>query len=194
MDDNSSELWLRTDEIEEFIGALEFCAEQAALVSVDVMRWKWLIIALHNALQGACVCALRGADTSGTNVQKDRKRYSIWLRAHTGNVDDNPEQLAPMLELYKRVKNKKILLEPFRLKTHDKMNKDVRRLNENRNQFIHFLPASFCLEVSGMPRIVQHCCDAIEHLAIRHPTGWALKEKRYQTRIAEALAMLRRMF
>lgn len=65
--ENSDEVWLRTDEMEEFIGALEFCAELSETVRDDVMRWKWLIVALHNALQGACVGALRGQDTAGLN-------------------------------------------------------------------------------------------------------------------------------
>ena len=58
-----SQSWLRTDEIEEFIDALERAAMFAKQLTDDVKAWKWLIIALHSALQGACVCALTGRDT-----------------------------------------------------------------------------------------------------------------------------------
>ena len=67
MTDDSGEIWLRTDEIEELIGALEHCAELAGTLrsNVNVQRWKWLILALHNTVQGACTCALRGNDSAG---------------------------------------------------------------------------------------------------------------------------------
>ena len=62
----SDQTWLRTDEIEEFIDALEHAAMFARQLTDDVKAWKWLIIALHSALQGACVCALRVHDTAHT--------------------------------------------------------------------------------------------------------------------------------
>lgn len=100
-------------------------------------------------------------------------------------------RLAEMTELYKRVKNTAYLPEPHRLSTSLSMDKDVRKLNQLRNEFIHFTPKGFSLELSGMPRIVGHCCDAIEHLSIKHPTYWGHLNDELRQRIEIALASLR---
>jgi hypothetical protein len=189
-------IWLRTDEIEEFIGGLEYCAELATMVGDNVMRWKWLILALHNTLQGACTCALRGQDTSGISVltESSAKTVSRWLDVESRRNPSSRqpvEKLASMLDLYERVQKVEYLREPHRLSTHNQMNEDINALNKIRNKFSHFIPMGLSLEVSGMPRIVQHCCDVIEHLAIKHPTFWHHLEDAHATRIATGLSTLR---
>jgi hypothetical protein len=53
------EIWLRTDETEEALSALEMAANSAKSLTNDLYYWKWVIIALHNSLQGFMVLALR---------------------------------------------------------------------------------------------------------------------------------------
>ena len=79
----SDQAWLRTDEIEEFIDNLEHAAMFARQLRDDVRAWKWLIIALHSALQGACVCALGGHDTTGVEVLERRSRMLRWLQVES---------------------------------------------------------------------------------------------------------------
>lgn len=196
MDENSCAIWLRTDEIEEFIGGLEHCAELAGAVGDNVMRWKWLILALHNTLQGVCTCALRGQDTAGISMltESSAKKVWHWLDVKSRKDPNSPmpdEKLAAMTELYKRVQKTEYLNEAHRLATHDQMNKDVKKLNELRNRFSHFVPGGFSLEVSGMPRIIRHCCDAIEHLGLKHPTFWHRLDKTRRKRIENGLMTLR---
>jgi hypothetical protein len=54
--------YLRTDEVEEAISAIEMVAESVAGVKADIYRWKWALIALHSAVQGFMVLALRGSN------------------------------------------------------------------------------------------------------------------------------------
>lgn len=197
MAENRREIWLRTDEIEEFIGGLEHCAELATTVGDNVMCWKWLILALHNTLQGVCTCALRGQDTAGISMLTESSAKAVWhwLDVESRKDPNSPmpdEKLASMTQLYKRVQEIEYLKEPHRLPTHDQMNKDVKKLNELRNEFSHFVPKGFSLEVSGMPRIVRHCCDAIEHLAVKHPTFWHHLKEAHRKRIATGLLTLRK--
>jgi hypothetical protein len=155
--DEKPEIWLRTDEREEFIGALEHSAELATSVGEGVMRWKWLILTLHNALQGACTCALRGKDSTGMSMLTEKSARAVWHWLDVGSRK-NPTppmpdvRLAPLLDLYKRVKSKKCLEEPYLLSTNDQTDKDVKWLNDQRNEFVHFVPQGLSLEVSGMPR------------------------------------------
>src|SRR4051812_21138694 len=107
MRDSSNKNWLRTNELEEFIGALEFSVEILPSVSSDLARWKWAVIALHNAVQGALVCAIRGADTSGVAVLDKQSGAAMWdwLNVASRSAHHTPsptEKLAGFLELYKR--------------------------------------------------------------------------------------------
>ena len=190
------EIWLRTDEIEELVSALEHCAELASGLESNLMNWKWLIIALHNALQGACVCALRGRDNAGITMltKKSAKEVWHWLDVESRKSPAPPmpeERLAAMPELYQRVADTTHLPDPCRLPTDPSRDDDVKRLNRLRNRFIHFVPAGFSLEVSGMPRIVGHCCDAIEHLSVKYPTYWGHLNNKLRRRTKTALANLR---
>ena len=189
--------WLRTDEREEFVCALEYCAELTASLKDKTMSWKWLIIALHNALQGACVCALRGKDTTGISVLTKNSGKKMWqwlcVDSRKNPTPSMPEErLAAMTQLYKRASNPKYLPEPHTLPPNSLRGKDVRRLNQLRNDFIHFVPKGLSLEISGMPRIVGNCCDAIEHLAIKHPTFQHQLTDQQQKRIQTALTNLRK--
>ena len=191
----SDQTWLRTDEIEEFIDALEHAAMFARqLTAGDVKAWKWLIIALHSALQGACVCALRGHDTTGVEVLREQSRTEMlhWLQVASRNNPSVPvpeQRLAPLRDLFDRVRRPRYLPTPHTLGASVDMVADVKELNRVRNTFIHFLPGGLSSEVS--PRIVEHAADAIKHLAVEHPTfGYKLVQSD-RDRIKEALVNLR---
>lgn len=135
------EIWLRTDEVEEFIGALEHVACLACTVSESSLQWKWLILALHNALQGACTCALRGTDTAGITMLTKESAKAVWHWLDVeSRKDPHPpkpdEKLATMMDLYRRVQKARYLEEPYRLRSHHQMNKDIRKLNYLRNKFM----------------------------------------------------------
>ncbi len=190
-----NENWLRTNEIEEFVGALEFSAEIICQVNSDITKWKWLILAIHNALQGACVCALRSADTTGISVldEKCGRRMWHWLDVESRKDQHPPppkEKLAPMLKLYTRAQDARYLSVP--LPPNPDRDRDVERLNSLRNELIHFVPKGLSVELSGMPQIIRSCCNVIMYLILDH-TSFAQHLRRAQAeRISIALnSMLR---
>ena len=65
--------WLRVDEREDAIGAIEHAADTVVTVTGKPLNWKWVIIATHNALQGALVCTLSGTAGDG---------YALWKRRY----------------------------------------------------------------------------------------------------------------
>jgi hypothetical protein len=189
-------IWLRTDEIDEFIDALQHCAELISTVGIDVRRWKWVILAMHSAVQGVCTCALRGADTAGISVLTKDSGKAVWNWLDVESRMETPgpmpnERLASMVDLYRRIRKAKFLSEPHRLKATEQMTRDILRLNHLRNDFIHFVPKGLSLEVSGMPRIITNCCDVIEHLAVTHPTFWHHLDESQTRNIEDALLKLR---
>lgn len=190
------EVWLRTNEIEEFIDVLEHAAWLAGRVGEDVRTWKWLIIALHSALQGACVCALRGHDTAGVSMLTKKSWREVWHwldveSRKTPGAPKPPERLASLKELFARVRDSDLLPAPHTLCASAGAVADIDKLNRLRNDFIHFVPHGLSLELSGMPRIVGHAAEAIEHLAVAQPSFWHHLRQPDRNRIATALTCLR---
>jgi hypothetical protein len=78
--------------------------------------WKWVIIALHNALQGFMVLALRG--TSNLNVLT-KKSAEEWMAAYTRGDNRFPTpRLDSFLELYKKIQTDRMRMyvdsQPFK--------------------------------------------------------------------------------
>jgi hypothetical protein len=54
----NNELWIRTDEAEDVAASVRHALRCFELACDDEQVWKWAILALHSAIQGACVCHL----------------------------------------------------------------------------------------------------------------------------------------
>src|SRR5262249_41467817 len=92
--------YIRFDEIEDVVVSAELVAHLAPLLDTHPSYWKWVIVAAHNAIQGAMVCAL--ADSTGTSVlDESAKKVLDWLNA--GMRGDPPdENLASFRRLLNR--------------------------------------------------------------------------------------------
>lgn len=192
----SSSQWVSTDEFEEMVDAVAHSADLSTQLKKSPRHWKWLILSLHQALQGTFVCALRGVDTAGINVLTEKSAKEMWqwldVDSHKIPHPEAPlERLAPMLDLFKRVKSARYLQEPQRLSATLQITRDIKKLNSLRNEFGHFVPKSFSLEISGLPRIASRCCDIIEHLTLAHPTFSHHMTGNKNRRLKQALATLR---
>jgi hypothetical protein len=53
--------WLRIDEQIDVLASLSLCLKTLGMVADDPTQWKWTILSMHNALQGASVCHLSGS-------------------------------------------------------------------------------------------------------------------------------------
>jgi hypothetical protein len=152
-----SERYLRTDEEVEASDALHMAAALAERVASDLRVWRWLSIALHSAAQGFMVLSLRHGNGL---LALTKESTRAWLEAHekrrTNQAYKYPEErLDTYLGLYKKVKHSKTGAiggnTPFKPKGSE--GRSIRMLNSLRNEFIHFTPKGWSLEVSGMPRI-----------------------------------------
>lgn len=157
--------WFRTDETEEAVSALEALAEWTGKLLSDISYWKWVIIATHNATQGFMVLALRGTNRL-TPLRDDIAKK--WLEAHDNKTDYPIEKLDRFLSLYKKIKSDLMhfYIHSKKLDATQSQDKSIRKLNYFRDDFIHFLPQSWSIEVSGLPKICMDCLDVIHFL------GW----------------------
>ena len=173
-------MYLRTDEESEAVYAMQMAAKFAEGVAADVRLWRWIIIALHNATQGVMVLSLRHGN--GLLALSDES-YAAWMAAYEKNETPPPEKLDSYLNLYKKVKhiefgqvggNKRFL--PV-----GREGGDIRRLNALRNDFIHFTPKGWSLQVDGLPQICLSTARLISFIGLEtENVFWHSPEARSQ--------------
>ncbi len=158
-------MYLRTDEEAETANAVMMAAQFADRAHEDPHLWRWIIVAMHNAAQGAMVLSLRHGN--GLLALTD-ECYAPWMQAYERHETPPPEKLDSYLNLYKKVKhsqwgqvggNKRFI-------PNGSEGQDIKLLNSLRNDFIHFTPKGWSLEVDGLPRICLSASRLISFLAL----------------------------
>ncbi|MBI4963687.1 MAG: hypothetical protein HY913_10455 [Desulfomonile tiedjei] len=177
--------WLSTDEHLEAVLSLEMVSDSLPKVLDNVYHWKWVIIALHMALQGYMVLALKGTNSFNVLEKKCRDEWEAAWKRNDGSFP--VDRLDNFLSLYKKIKAGRKTYEeeaktgirtyrkpedlmlmgmhsqPF--KPRGTQNKSVEMLHHLRNDYIHFPPKGWLLGVHGLPRMVDDCVGIIDFLA-----------------------------
>ncbi|MFM9912157.1 MAG: hypothetical protein ACKVN9_01305 [Methylophilaceae bacterium] len=153
--------YLRTDEHEEAVRSLEWAELQARLILDDPYYWKWVLISLHNAAQGFMVLALWNGNGLLSLKPKVAKQ---WLEAYESDKPFPTEQLDKFLNLYAKVKDSSNFsycgsAAFIPSSTHDE---SFKHLNEFRNEFIHFTPKGWSLQLLGLPKMALDVLDLIQ--------------------------------
>jgi hypothetical protein len=162
------EHWLSTDRALDAVNSLEMVYEQLAKTNRDPHRWKWVLIALHNALQAYMVLALRGSD--GLNVLTDKlakEQVDAWKQ---NSKILRPLRLDDFGNLYKKIQKRKLMLRGTSSKVfvpQGTQDESVELLQELRNDFIHFVHGGLAIKLIGLPRVVKDCIDIIDFLAFK---------------------------
>ena len=187
--------YLRTDEREEAVRSLEWAETQSRLVSNDPYHWKWVLISLHNAAQGFLVLALWNGNGLLTLSSKGASK---WLDAYNKGGPYPIDRLDRFLNLYAKAKDR----ENFHLvgagpflpgTTHDM---SFERLNEFRNEFIHFTPKGWSLQLRGLPRVGLDALDLMQFFGwgstaiLWHKRVLLVRAKRALKRLRRTLLIL----
>jgi hypothetical protein len=169
--------YIRFDEVDDVLASLRLLAELGPKLSSEAWSWKWAIIAAHNGLQGALVCALSGTAGVGALDEHSASAMLDWLEKHSG--DPPKERLASFNTLVERgcSSERMSYLGGAPLSLSRQQTKDLRRLNDNfRNNFAHFTPKGWSIERVGLPRIILAAVDAIQHLMKQPQVAYKLEE------------------
>jgi len=151
--------WLQTDEREDVITSLAMLDVSLNQVEKDVAAWKWVVIATHSALQSAIGFHLRTGNNFLVAKQEDAK---AWLRAHEEGTPYPEMMMDRFPNLYRKLKQNEI--EGFKFVPHGSQGPSIKKINKFRNEFIHFMPKGWSIEISGMPRICIDCLDVVVEL------------------------------
>jgi len=152
--------WIRTDEAEDVAGSIRHALRCAGYVAEDPQAWKWAALALHSALQGACVCHLTTSFVPvGAVTPRNAAEWISFSEKSRSDPDARPPrtQLMGLPDLLKAVRkansagdrsnNAGIALADAELAWLIRFHDTV------RNQFVHFEPMGWSVEVSGIPAI-----------------------------------------
>jgi hypothetical protein len=147
-----TEKWLSLDELDNAIDNLEMAAHFLESIPSE-KKWKWTIIAIHQALYGFAICSVQGTDPS-------------WLIKQSKN---GQEKLISVWEALKRAKDSEFMpwgISKPLVTTPEEDAAIERLIKEFRNEFEHFKPKHWSIEVSGMPNIIGHVLRVIRFLAL----------------------------
>lgn len=158
-------IWLRTNERKEAVNSLEKTYQFLLEVHEDPYNWKWVIIALHNATQAFMVLALMG--TASLNVIKYREKWFEAIRL--GNEYPKQQSLLNFLKLYNDIKLKNRMMQNISSKLFlcsEEIDGSMEKINELRNNFIHFIPCSWSIEIALFPEICKQVLSVVEFLIL----------------------------
>lgn len=137
---------------------------------------------MFNGLYGFCICAIQG--TNPDRVKETDKK--------TGQPRD---KLITFQEGLKRTQDtgwmhqfthsQTLTLTFDQKQSLQKLRKDI------RNNFEHFTPKGWSIEVSGMPKIVSDAVDVIEFLALSSGNPLWDTDSRQEQRIRDAIGEIR---
>jgi hypothetical protein len=146
-----TEHWLRIDERGNAIDSLEMAGVFLEQIP-PLIKWKWVIIAMQQALYGFAILAIKGTYPRKRVMGKDGKRLiTIWEALRRC---EDPQWM-------KQHRDSKVLA-----RTQEEATAIRFLVSEFRNNFEHFQPAAWSIEVSGMPRVVNHVIHVIRFLAL----------------------------
>lgn len=176
--------WVRYDEYEDVLASTDLLALVAPKLRKQTSSWKWMILAAHNGLQGALVCAIK--DTSNTNILDKGSAKKVLNYLETLEGDRPEEKLADFATLLKRYRKKypcnDITTEQFRL---------IHKLHKNfRNNFTHFVPTGWLIQVAVLPPVIKSALDLIE-IAMQQPQVVMHLNGNQKRRLAENIAATR---
>jgi hypothetical protein len=145
------EKWLSLDEVENAIDNLEMCRHFLTAIESE-LRWKWTVIAWHQALYGFAISAVQGMDQLSVLVDP-------------GNHES---KLISIHEALRRCKDSSLLwpgATPL-VTTPDEDHALERLIQEFRNSFVHFRAISWSIETSGMPALLKHGFRVVRGIAL----------------------------
>ncbi|MEP5761269.1 MAG: hypothetical protein ABJ327_18525 [Litoreibacter sp.] len=136
-------------------------------------------MALHSALQGACVCHLtKNARPLGAVTKTNAAEWNKYFEesGENENAERPTTKMMALPELLKAVRKQGScggFPNSKKIEISDSEYDWLKRIHlEIRNQFVHFEPLGWSIEVSGVPQIGQIIARIIKDI---HDCGWAFR-------------------
>jgi hypothetical protein len=163
------------DELGNALDSLEMCRHFLDDLP-DPYRWKWATIALHNAIYGFAVCAVRGTDSRSVleppNKRGERRLIHVWEALRRAQDQTFVRPTATPLTL-----------------SDDEQSALERVFGEFRDEFSHFQPKGWSIQVLAMVEVFRPAIAVLRRLALEQDMVLYYDESD-RTRAAAALDRL----
>ncbi|HWP91808.1 MAG TPA: hypothetical protein VNN20_06390 [Thermodesulfobacteriota bacterium] len=150
--------YLRLTEERNALDYLEKAYDYIRQVEKDEWAWKWVILALHSALYGFAICASMGSssDWVAPVIKKGKNKGQRQLISIGKALEfcQNPS----WMKIY--VHSKHLTLSKQQEESIDKLK------NWFRDEFEHYKPVRWSIELHGMPQICIDVLEVIRFLAL----------------------------
>ena len=179
--------YIQTDECLDVLASLEHCALSLRQTQQSDRAWKWVVLSLHSALQGAMVCHLSGTAEEGALKKTSAKEWCEWHeKDRRGEIpyiqegidefgtpimriarkEDNPPQdiVASASELFSRLSCSSKRIESSCgaiIKITERQNTAFTRLHNLRNKFTHFSPKGWSIELVYIEETIEDILDIV---------------------------------
>jgi hypothetical protein len=151
--------WLRIEEHTNAYNYLEMVKYFLSVTESNVNYWKWVMISLHGAIYGFAVSSIRGTNSE-----------SVVLKTRKG------ERLISFNEALKRCQDKSWMQYALLNKVlvlNSSQNDSIRKMKDIfRNEFMHFKPKGWSIEIHDFPIIALDCLEVLRFLGIQAYSGY----------------------
>jgi hypothetical protein len=180
--------YVRFDEREDAVVALELVASVSRDLKENAALWKWMVLGMQNAMQGAMVLALAGTDGCGALGDKSQEQIRAWLQKPKG--PQPKEIMAEYSVLLSRVQQAELMDGPP-LEVSVEECERLERLNRLRRNFAHFNPQGWSIELKLLLLLMPSALNAVEHLLTTQHRVRVHFTEGQKERIAESIAETR---
>jgi hypothetical protein len=187
-----AEVWVDADEVEDVAASVRHVLRCWPEAGADPQIWKWIALALHSALQGACVChLLTTARPLGAVDEKNAARWMAYFENPVGSPP--PTRLMSLPDLLATIRREKsagdgrddvvIAIDDDELAWLQRFHTEI------RNQLVHFEPMGWAVEVSGLPGLAKLIARIIADV-LAYGWGFRHKDEAWRERLAHDLNQL----
>ena len=163
--------WYRIDEQRFAVATAKHALRCLNGLETDREQFPWAIIALHGATQAAMIANLTG--TAGIGALDQATANQTFSALHGEAEYPKVAYVAPFLELLRRTRKAGRRLE--QAGSVIEMSRTNLRalglLNSLRNDFVHFSPRGWSVEISGLPRMIEACVSILRGVC---SSGWLI--------------------
>lgn len=180
-DEAASAIWIRTDEAEDVAASVRHALRCWPLAKEDDQAWKWVMLALHAALQGALVCHLVTTATPlGVVTDRNAQEWVDYFERYRSDTTVRPPKtrlldLPELIKLARKPGSAGDGRQGGLVRVSDQELAWLRRIHtEIRNQFVHFEPMGWAVDVSGVPSLARLIASVVSDTL---QVGWAFRHK-----------------
>ena len=194
------EHYLRIDEKENAIDSLQKAAEFLKNIENDPLYWKWFIVAIHHAVYHFMLLALQNTDLSG--IWKEHlnkglpKLVDYGLSRKVVDTNNSENQLVNFIEAFKRIQKPDqmsgyVNAKPFVAEIkHKEAATDLNTIL--RNNFVHFSPKGWSIEISFIIKAVLPMLEVVEFLVLN--SGRLFMDEQQRNSVQSDIAQIRLFF